>query len=57
MACLGSRLLTGAIDVDKARNLRDGDGNTFADVARLNGLDPRHIGPDPPGAGPDRRLC
>jgi N-carbamoyl-L-amino-acid hydrolase len=47
VACLGSRLLTGAIDVDKARNLRDGDGNTFADVARLNGLDPRHVGPDP----------
>lgn len=47
VACLGSRLLTGAIDVDKARNLRDADGNTFADVARANGLDPRHIGPDP----------
>lgn len=47
VACLGSRLLTGAIDADKARNLRDGEGNTFADVARANGLDPRHIGPDP----------
>ncbi|MCZ9882997.1 allantoate amidohydrolase [Arthrobacter sp. B2a2-09] len=47
VACLGSRLLTGAIDVDKARNLRDVDGNTFADVARSNGLDPRHVGPDP----------
>lgn len=47
VACLGSRLLAGAIDVDKARNLRDGEGNTFADVARANGLDPRHIGPDP----------
>ncbi|MFF2318841.1 allantoate amidohydrolase [Arthrobacter sp. NPDC058097] len=47
VACLGSRLLTGAIDVDKALNLRDADGNTFADTARSNGLDPRHIGPDP----------
>ncbi|GAA3309081.1 allantoate amidohydrolase [Arthrobacter ramosus] len=47
VACLGSRLLTGAIDVDKALNLRDVDGNTFADVARRNGLDPRHVGPDP----------
>lgn len=47
VACLGSRLLTGAIDVDKALNLRDVDGNTFADVARSNGLDPRHVGPDP----------
>lgn len=45
-ACLGSRLLTGAIDPDKARNLRDPDGSTFADVARANGLDPRHIGKD-----------
>ncbi|GAA5188935.1 allantoate amidohydrolase [Arthrobacter gyeryongensis] len=47
VACLGSRLLTGAIDVDKALNLRDVDGNTFADIARSNGLDPRHVGPDP----------
>ncbi|WP_347108787.1 allantoate amidohydrolase [Paenarthrobacter sp. S56] len=47
VACLGSRLLTGAIDVDKALNLRDADGETFADVARANGLDPRHIGANP----------
>ncbi|MCP1415549.1 allantoate amidohydrolase [Paenarthrobacter sp. A20] len=46
VACLGSRLMTGAIDPDKARNLRDPDGNTFADVAKANGLDPRHIGKD-----------
>jgi N-carbamoyl-L-amino-acid hydrolase len=47
VACLGSRLLTGAIDTNKARNLRDAEGNTYAEVARANGLDPRHIGPDP----------
>jgi beta-ureidopropionase / N-carbamoyl-L-amino-acid hydrolase len=47
VACLGSRLLTGAIDVDKARNLRDADGTTFADAARANGLDPAHLGADP----------
>lgn len=46
VACLGSRLMTGAIDPDKARNLRDPDGNTFADVARANGLDPRFVGKD-----------
>jgi beta-ureidopropionase / N-carbamoyl-L-amino-acid hydrolase len=46
VACLGSRLLTGAIDPDKARNLRDPDGNTFADVARSNGLDARFVGKD-----------
>lgn len=47
VACLGSRLLTGAIDANKALNLRDAEGSTYADVATANGLDPRHIGPDP----------
>ena len=46
VACLGSRLMTGAIDPNKARNLRDPDGSTFADVARANGLDPRFVGRD-----------
>jgi N-carbamoyl-L-amino-acid hydrolase len=46
VACLGSRLLTGALDPDKARNLKDADGNTYADVAAANGQDPRFIGAD-----------
>ncbi|MFL4478488.1 allantoate amidohydrolase [Paeniglutamicibacter sp. ORCA_105] len=46
VACLGSRLLTGAIDPAKALNLRDADGNTFADVASSNGLDPARMGRD-----------
>ncbi len=46
IACLGSRLLTGAIDANKARNLRDLDGNTYADVAAATGQDPRFIGAD-----------
>lgn len=46
VACLGSRLMTGAIDPDKARNLRDPDGSTFAEVAQVNGLDPRFVGKD-----------
>ncbi|WP_230117827.1 allantoate amidohydrolase [Arthrobacter sp. Bi83] len=46
VACLGSRLLTGALDPNKARNLRDADGNTYADVAAANGQDPRFIGAD-----------
>ena len=46
IACLGSRLLTGGLHPDKARNLKDPDGNTFADVAAANGQDPRFIGPD-----------
>lgn len=51
VACLGSRLLTGAIQADKALNLRDGEGNTLADIARANGLDPRHVGRDREGLG------
>lgn len=47
VACLGSRLLTGAIDADRALRLKDSEGDTFADVARANGLDPRHVGADP----------
>lgn len=47
IACLGSRLLAGAIDPDKARSLRDPDGYTFADVAAAAGQDPRFMGPDP----------
>lgn len=47
VACLGSRLLTGAIDADRARSLSDDSGTTFAEAAARNGLDPRHLGPDP----------
>ena len=46
VACLGSRLLTGAIDPARALNLRDAAGNTFADVATANGLDPARMGRD-----------
>lgn len=46
VACLGSRLLAGAIDPVKALGLRDRDGNTFADVATAHGLDPNLIGRD-----------
>ena len=45
--CLGSRLLTGAIDPDRARNLTDPDGITLAEAAANAGIDPAHIGPDP----------
>ncbi|WP_301801063.1 allantoate amidohydrolase [Nocardioides sp. ChNu-153] len=47
VACLGSRLLTGAVDPDRARGLRDADGRTFAEVAGAAGLDVAHIGADP----------
>lgn len=46
VACLGSRMLTGAIDVVHALNLRDAQGDTFADIAAANGLDPSLMGRD-----------
>lgn len=47
IACLGSRLLAGALSPDKALNLRDADGITFAEAAAANGLDPAQVGADP----------
>jgi beta-ureidopropionase / N-carbamoyl-L-amino-acid hydrolase len=46
VACLGSRLLTGAIDPARARALRDGDGVTLAAAMAAAGRDPEAIGPD-----------
>ena len=46
VACLGSRLLTGAIDPGQARELRDGDGITLAGAMQAAGQDPGHIGRD-----------
>ncbi len=45
--CLGSRLMTGALDADAARRLHDQDGINLADAARRAGLDPSRMGPDP----------
>lgn len=47
VACLGSRLLSGAITPDKALALRDTSGDSFADVLARNGVDARGIGADP----------
>jgi N-carbamoyl-L-amino-acid hydrolase len=44
--CLGSRLLSGAIDPDAARRLRDPDGVTLADAVTAAGLDPARLGRD-----------
>lgn len=46
VACLGSRLLAGAIEPARALGLRDSDGNTFADIASAHGLDPKRVGRD-----------
>ena len=46
VACLGSRLLTGAIDPERARSLRDSAGRTFAETLAAHGTDPAAIGRD-----------
>ena len=45
--CLGSRLLTGAVDPGIARELTDDAGVTLAGAMTSAGLDPALIGPDP----------
>jgi N-carbamoyl-L-amino-acid hydrolase len=47
VACLGSRLLTGTVDPDRARALTDRDGVSLADAMRAAGADPAGLGPDP----------
>ncbi|HEY7143598.1 MAG TPA: allantoate amidohydrolase [Streptosporangiaceae bacterium] len=47
VACLGSRLLAGAISPAAARALTDGAGTTLAQAMTAAGLDPAAIGPDP----------
>ncbi|MEV6346528.1 allantoate amidohydrolase [Actinoplanes sp. NPDC051851] len=51
VACLGSRLMSGAISPDRARGLTDADGITYAAALTKSGIDPRHIGPDPARLG------
>jgi N-carbamoyl-L-amino-acid hydrolase len=46
VACGGSRLLTGELDPDKARGVRDGDGTTMAEAMAAAGHDPVHLGSD-----------
>jgi N-carbamoyl-L-amino-acid hydrolase len=45
VSCLGSRLLTGAIDPDAARVLTDDAGTTLADAMIAAGTDPGYLGP------------
>ena len=46
IACAGSRLLTGSLDADAARALRDRDGDTMADIVRRAGRAPEDLGRD-----------
>jgi beta-ureidopropionase / N-carbamoyl-L-amino-acid hydrolase len=43
--CLGSRLLTGAVDPDAARALTDDAGTTLAEAMTAAGYDPARLGP------------
>jgi N-carbamoyl-L-amino-acid hydrolase len=51
VACLGSRLLTGAIPADAARALTDDDGVSLAEAAAAAGLAPEHLGRDDEALG------
>lgn len=49
VACLGSRLMTGALAGDRARALTDPDGRSLEDAFTAAGIDPRHLGRDEAG--------
>ena len=46
IACAGSRLITGRLDADKARGLRDSDGVTMAEAMTAAGQAAERVGPD-----------
>jgi N-carbamoyl-L-amino-acid hydrolase len=46
VACAGSRLLTGALDPDRARALTDSVGTSMAEAMTAAGHDPHHLGRD-----------
>src|SRR6476620_3266846 len=46
IACAGSRIITGVLDADRARGLRDGDGRTLAEAMTTAGQDPHALGRD-----------
>ncbi|MBX6723858.1 MAG: M20/M25/M40 family metallo-hydrolase, partial [Dactylosporangium sp.] len=45
VACLGSRLLTGSLPPERARDLRDADGVSLAEAMTAAGADPDALGP------------
>lgn len=48
VACVGSRLMTGVLDPDRARGLRDAGGTTLAEAMAAAGHDPAALGADEP---------
>jgi len=51
IACAGSRIITGALDADRARSLTDGDGISMAEAWRSAGRDPETLGRDDEAVG------
>ncbi|MFC7644519.1 allantoate amidohydrolase [Streptosporangium lutulentum] len=49
--CMGSRLLTGVLDPDRARGLTDDEGDSLAEALRRAGRDPGELGRDPETLG------
>ncbi|GID10603.1 allantoate amidohydrolase [Actinocatenispora rupis] len=47
VACLGSRLLTGALDAERGAELTDPTGTTLVDAMAAAGADPSGLGADP----------
>ncbi|MEV5865501.1 allantoate amidohydrolase [Streptomyces tendae] len=47
LACVGSRLTAGALTVEQAHRLTDGDGVTLPRAMESAGYDPDTLGPDP----------
>ncbi|MFE1235725.1 allantoate amidohydrolase [Streptomyces tendae] len=47
LACVGSRLTAGALTVEQAHRLTDGDGVTLPRAMEAAGYDPGTLGPDP----------
>nr|WP_203722187.1 allantoate amidohydrolase [Streptomyces coelicoflavus] len=47
LACVGSRLTSGALTVEQAHRLTDGDGVTLPQAMESAGYDPGTLGPDP----------
>jgi N-carbamoyl-L-amino-acid hydrolase len=46
IACAGSRIITGALDADRALTLSDGGGTSMAEAMRSAGHDPAQVGRD-----------
>ena len=46
VACAGSRIITGALDPDRARSLTDAAGTSLAEAMAAAGHDPAQVGPD-----------